>query len=370
MSKFLWFSWKDKTHPLAGGAEVISTELQKGLIAQGHEVTLITSMYSGARKEEIINGITVIRLSAPRVLLPFISVLYYLTKLRGKADYLIEEVNTAPYLLNYFKKKERVALLFHQLAEEVWDYEFSFPFNLLGRYVLEPTALYLNKISKRTVVMSESTKKGLLKYGYTESTVAIISEATDLQKLQPNETIKKAQDFTVTYFGSMRHMKRPEEVIKAFASSLRGTSAKLLLAGGANEKRAKELLELVDTLGLSEQTTWMGRISDQEKRELFKKSHVVCMTSIKEGWGIVIMEAAFFEAAGVVYDVDGLREAVIDKKTGIIVKSNTFEKLGEALKFLYEHPDICKKLGENAREFNEKFSFERTCAEFIASIEK
>ena len=41
-ASIVWFNWKDRDHPLAGGAEVVNEELAARLAADGHTVTFIT----------------------------------------------------------------------------------------------------------------------------------------------------------------------------------------------------------------------------------------------------------------------------------------------------------------------------------------
>ncbi len=44
----LWLTWKDYTHPLAGGAEVVLRELSRRLVADGHKVTFLTARHAGS----------------------------------------------------------------------------------------------------------------------------------------------------------------------------------------------------------------------------------------------------------------------------------------------------------------------------------
>jgi glycosyltransferase involved in cell wall biosynthesis len=54
----------------------------------------------------------------------------------------------------------------------------------------------------------------------------------------------------------------------------------------------------------------LGRVSKEEKLELMQKSHALAVTSVKEGWGLVVTEAASQGTPAVVYNVDGLRDSV------------------------------------------------------------
>ena len=70
------------------------------------------------------------------------------------------------------------------------------------------------------------------------------------------------------------------------------------------------------------------------------------MTSVKEGWGIVITEANSQGTPAVVYDVDGLRDACKNGKTGSVIKASPhylanaiMQLLGN--KTLYESYRLC-----------------------------
>lgn len=365
MSKILWLSWKDYKNPQYGGAEVVGHQIRTRLVTAGHEVTHLTSSFPNAQEKENIEGVETIRVKSSRVLLPLNTFLYFYSKLRKNTyDVIIEEINTAPYFSRFYPIKAKRFLFFHQLTGDVWDFEFPFPLNIIGKFILEPLSLLINKGVKNVIAMSMSTKNDLQRHGFTKNTISIISEATDLPGLKKREVIAKDKNFTVVYFGSLRKMKRPESVITSFALGLKHSDAKLVISGGAPQKRMAELKRLAEKNGIDTQTIFTGRISDNEKRELFKQSHVVCMTSIKEGWGIVVMEAGLFETPAVVFNVDGLRDAVIDDKTGLIVENNNHLAFGKALRFLYDNPKIVKQLGVQAREFNSQFSFEKTYSEF------
>ena len=50
----------------------------------------------------------------------------------------------------------------------------------------------------------------------------------------------------------------------------------------------------------------------------------IVTTSIREGWGITILEANACGIPSIAYDVPGLRESIIDGKTGLIVPYGNF----------------------------------------------
>lgn len=366
MAAILWFSWKDKQHPEAGGAEVVGDELRKKLVLHGHTVTHVTAFYPGAKEKETLDGITSIRLHAPKLLLWLASGIYYLRHLKNTHDIIIEEVNTAPYFLSYVKGKERLFLFYHQLTEEVWNYEFPAPFSWIMRYIAEPLALFLQQIKKPQVItVSESSKKDLVKHKFSSDIITIISEATNIVPLRSlSDSLPKNDTFTVLYFGSLRSMKRPEEVIKGFATAYKTQSAELWIAGNGTQERKNYLKSLAQQLGIEAQVTWFTHIDDAQKRELFQRAHVFSTTSTKEGWGLVVIEAAVLGTPAVAYDVDGLRDAILDKQTGLVVPNNNFQALGEAFKSMSGNIAFYEQLRQNAFNHYKDITFDTTYADF------
>ncbi|RKY81760.1 glycosyltransferase family 1 protein, partial [candidate division KSB1 bacterium] len=41
----LWLTWKDRKHPLAGGAELVNEKLAKRLVQDGHRVIFLVGGY-------------------------------------------------------------------------------------------------------------------------------------------------------------------------------------------------------------------------------------------------------------------------------------------------------------------------------------
>ncbi|KXK09383.1 MAG: hypothetical protein UZ22_OP11002001065 [Microgenomates bacterium OLB23] len=114
----LWFSWKDTSHPAAGGAEYISSQIVKGLVKEGHKVILLTSRFPGAKQKETRDGYKIIRVGN-RYTVYWEAYRYYKSHLENWADEIIEEINTIPFMTQWYSKKKRT-LLIYQLCREIW----------------------------------------------------------------------------------------------------------------------------------------------------------------------------------------------------------------------------------------------------------
>ena len=211
--KILWFTWKDQTHPFAGGAEVVTSEICKRLVADGHEIIMLAGGYGECKKNDMIDGYTVIRIGG-QFSIYWKAHRYYMKHLIGWADVIIEEANIVPFFTQYYVKEKKRYVIYHQLGRKVWLYQIFFPLNVIG-YLIEPFYTYL--LRKNTVItVSESTKKDLQRFGFDESKIHIISEGVNIDRMEQIEKTKKITEPILLSFGNVRAMKRTGHIIRAF----------------------------------------------------------------------------------------------------------------------------------------------------------
>lgn len=351
--KIVWFTWKDKTHPQAGGAEIVNEELAKRLVKDGHTVLFIVGGYKNSKKEEIIDGYKIIRLGN-RFTLYILACIYYLENLRNWPDLIIEEINTIPFLTQFYAHQKRV-LLFYQLCRQIWFYQFFFPLNYIG-YFLEPLYLLIMRKNK-TLTESLSTKKDLQKYGFKN--VHIFPIGIDTKPLSSASPIKYSSP-TLLSLGNIRKMKRTLDQIKAFEKAkVAIPKLKLKIAGDSNNPYGKEVLTYIRQSPYKKDIEYLGKVSHAKKREIMKKSHAILVTSVKEGWGLIVTEAASQGTPAIVYNADGLRDSVIDQKTGLISRS-TPENLALKIEELFKNKNTYRKLQKNGLEWSKKLTFENS----------
>ncbi|MGB9672456.1 MAG: glycosyltransferase family 4 protein, partial [Candidatus Norongarragalinales archaeon] len=59
--RILVFNWRCWLNPEMGGAEVFTREVARRWVKAGHEVTLFTSAFDGCKREEILDGVRIVR---------------------------------------------------------------------------------------------------------------------------------------------------------------------------------------------------------------------------------------------------------------------------------------------------------------------
>jgi glycosyltransferase involved in cell wall biosynthesis len=100
-------------------------------------------------------------------------------------------------------------------------------------------------------------------------------------------------------------------------------------------------------------TGWEVNISSY-----LEASDILLMTSINEGFGLVIAEAGYFSVPTISTDVGGIREFIDDEKNGFIISSSEFD-IASKIKELIGSPKILLKVGVEAKKTtSENFTME------------
>ena len=88
------------------------------------------------------------------------------------------------------------------------------------------------------------------------------------------------------------------------------------------------------------------------------KSYAILVPSEREGWGIIVTEAAAQNTTAIVYPSPGLMEAVDYGQTGLIAKERNPEFLFEQMDRLWTDKKLRTDLTKKARSWAETFDWD------------
>jgi glycosyltransferase involved in cell wall biosynthesis len=353
--KILVFNWRCWFNPDAGGAEVFTREVARRWVEAGNEVTLFTSEFPGCRREEVADGVRIVRAGGKYGVYRWAKK-FYQRRFSGEGfDVVVDEINTHPFFAPKFVgDREKTVALIHQLAREYWFYETPFPINYIGYHFLENRWLR-NYVSLPTATVSESTRKDLAGLGFRR--VFVVPEGlnfTPLDKVPEKEVFP-----VVVYVGRLKRAKRPDHAVRAFGIvKEKVPEAELWIVGDGYFRKD---LEKMAGSGVK----FFSGLSDVERRERVKRSWVLVNPSVREGWGLNVVEANALGAPCVAYDVHGLRDSVKDGETGLLVKSGNGDALAEGLVRVLGDEGLRFELSDNALEYSRQFSWDKTTQEFM-----
>jgi glycosyltransferase involved in cell wall biosynthesis/O-antigen/teichoic acid export membrane protein len=295
--RILVCNWRDLAHPQAGGAEVYTHAVASEWVRSGHHVTWYTSAVAGRPSLEVVDGVHIVRRGG-RYTVYRQARRFFERQGRGQFDLVVDEVNTRPFGAAGWAAGTPVVAVVHQVAREVWFHEMSWPVALLGRFWFEPRWLRrLRDIPVLTV--SESSRASLQSYGLTNIWVVPEGQGPVERPAVERECVP-----TMIFVGRLASNKRPVDVIAAFQSVRRRLAdAQLWMIGtGPLEEELRRRAP--------EGVTFLGRLSENDKIERLARAHALVATSVREGWGLNVSEAAQVGTPTVAYDVAGLRDSV------------------------------------------------------------
>lgn len=296
--RILILNWRDLAHPRAGGAEMYTHRVAEEWVKAGHDVTLFCAAVEGRPGIDGLNGVRIIRRGS-RLSVYSEARKFYLSEGRGHFDLVIDEVNTRPFGASRWVEDAPVTAIAFQVCRELWFYQTPLPLALIGRFILEPW--WLRGLREDPVVtISESSKASLEQYGLKRvSVVPVGRDAGGLTPLVSRETRP-----TVVFLGRLEAHKRPQDALRAFELlQTKISDARMWIIGtGPMEEELRRRA--------SDGVEFLGRLSNEEKLARLGRAHVLVATSVREGWGLVVTEAASMGTPTVGYDVDGLRDSV------------------------------------------------------------
>lgn len=367
--KILWLTWKDHKHPGAGGAEVVSRQLTTRLAKDGHDVTLLTCGYAGASRAEDIDGVHIIRVGSNRYLHPIQAAAHYVMRLRNKFDIVIEEVNAAPYFSVLFGKKSKRFLFYHHLEREVWLHEAPAPISYLGYYFLEPVSTRLLGTTKVPLItISESTKEEMAQYGFSPERTSIISEGIEIEPASSIAGIEKFKKPTLLSLGAMRAMKRTIDQVKAFEFAKQHIpELQLKIAGDASGPYGESVMDYIAHSPYKHDIDYLGRVSKEDKIALMQRSHLIGVTSVKEGWGLIVTEANSQGTPAVGYNVHGLRDSIKHNESGIITEPNP-QSLARGIVRALRHRSHYEFMRERAWQWSKQITFDQSYKDLKSAI--
>jgi glycosyltransferase involved in cell wall biosynthesis len=161
----------------------------------------------------------------------------------------------------------------------------------------------------------------------------------------------------VGFVGRLNPSKRVDHIIEAVALARRSTPhISLEIVGTGPKSEVRRLERVVRKLGVEDAVTFRGRVDDAQRDASLAQFDVLTMASCREGWGLVVTEAAHFGVPSAVYPIPGLIDSTIDEVTGLYAKSSTPQALAAAIERIVCDRALRAKLGAAAKAYAARFT--------------
>ena len=355
MQRILVLNWQDRENPQAGGAEEHIHQTFGRLAERGHEVTLLASGFRGCAPRVELDGIAVHR-TGGRYTFSVAAPLYYRRRLRHERwDVVVDNLNKVPLFSPWWVSAPVVPVVQHLFGATAFR-EANLPLATATWLLERPLPLAYGDLP--TIAISHSTRDDLVARG-VRAPVEVIPVGVDSSRFTPHPGGRRTAEPSLLYLGRLKRYKGVDLLLRAVAMLAgRGLRVDFVVAGTGDAR--PELERLARDLGIGRQVTFAGFVDDDTKIELMRTSWVHGLTSVIEGWGITVIEAGACGTPSVASDAPGLREALVDGETGLLVPHGDVEALAGAIRRLVGDSELRGRLGAGARRYAESLSWERT----------
>jgi glycosyltransferase involved in cell wall biosynthesis len=156
-------------------------------------------------------------------------------------------------------------------------------------------------------------------------------------------------------------------LITAFKVVLESTpDANLVIAGEGEERNHLERLAV--QFGIEGQTHFTGRVTEDQKIQLFQNAWVLVNPSFMEGWGITTIEANACGTPVVAADVPGLRDSVRDMETGYLVPHGDTQGFAGRIIAIINDQRLRETFAERSVAWAQQFDWRVRGASFLSAI--
>ena len=312
-----------------GGAEILAEGLRECLLAEGHEVEIVTIPYKWYPPERILDHMLACRL----------------LDLSESAEMAVDRVIALKFPAYLVPHPNKVLWILHQhrTAYDLWDHPLAdlihYPNGLAIRDAVRQADRQCIAETKAVFTISVTVSQRLRKYCGIASTPLY-------HPPQHAEKFYSATAENYLFFPSrLQRIKRQSLVLDAL--HLTRQPVRVYFDGTSGEGNyGQELQALAKRRGLEDRIEWMGQISEDDKRSLYAHALGVIFPPVDEDYGYVTLEA-MLAAKPVITCTDsgGPLEFVRDRQTGLVADP-TPESLATAMDFLWQQRTWAKSIGE------------------------
>lgn len=348
--------YDDVKNPWLGGGGALRAREIYCRLAGRHQITVVTGNFPGAVREEVDEGVRFLRVGSD-------------------ASYMRSRLSYCRQALACLKGQEW----------EVWVHEFSafaplwpaarlrrrgllFFYHFVGAHALvkhpvvggvawAAEALTLRGYRHLVTISPSVQEEVQRRLTGRQVQVDCVYTGVDARyfDLQPEE-----QPYLL-YFGRMDvHTKGLDTLIAAFARVAgQYPQLRLRMAGRGAPSAVEQVRRLVRQAGVEDRVEMLGAVDETQKCELLRQALFLCMPSRYEGWGIAAVEAQAAGKAVLGTRVSGLRDAVREGETGLLVEAGQPDALSQGMRQLLDQPELRQRLGRQGREWARRFNWDQ-----------
>lgn len=359
-----------KGKPYFGGVDARTINLAKNL-TKNNDVHIITTFTGETERLEDYDGVKIHRIGKKRKFTQrgdFVQRLKFNTEVVSEILRLQPDIVDASGFVSYagsYKGAKKINVPAVVTVHEVWQGEWIQNMGLvsgLAGHFLEKH--YLKYPFDKYIAVSNFTKGKLIKkIGIDEKKIAVVYNGIDLDLYKSITVNDKYANPTIVTVSRLVTYKRVEDSIRAL-NILKHDFPDIRLKIIGIGPQEKYLRELSEKLGIKDNVDFLGKIDDtRETIRILKKSHVFVLSSIVEGFGMVIIEAMACGLPYVASDIPPIKEVTAGGVGGLLCEPKNWKALALKIRTLLSGESLRTDIMKNVDEHIRAYGWEKVASE-------
>ena len=364
--------------PLGGGGGVASYKLAKGFVDRGYHVDYITTWFSGLKKYEVVDGIHIHRVKVigrkeltvatmfSMISFPFLAYRKAIKLCKTKNyDFINTQfvIPTGP-LGVWLSKKFKIKNILSIHGGDIYDpSKKNSPHE---KWYFRKVINWVMNNSDFIVAQSSNTKKNAIKYYNPDRDIQIIPlpyEPFSFEKISRNDLGMNDDIFYVISTGRLVKRKGFDFLLKSLAKV---NKVHALIIGDGPEKN--NLQELAISLGLLDRVHFLGFVTEEKKFQYLSQSDVYILSSVHEGFGIVLQEAMQIGLPIISTDNGGQIDLINENENGYLIQFGDDIALAEKIELVQKNNEIRRNFSDCNKEKINDFRTEKICNMYLRLI--
>ncbi len=338
--------------PHRGGVELYTWQTAKRLVAEGHEVTVITCRLKGMKEKETIDGIHVVRLPCAVPIKDMFAV--PLALYVPICDVIV--THTRFYPLTW------MAGLIAKVTGRRWVHiehgtkqvKYENPIVYLIAKVADMTCGRL--VMRKAKVLGVSSASAQFAKSLGAKKVDVVYNGTDCSFFDGRKKAHKG--FNVAFVGRLVEEKGVQDLLKATKNLKVNVT---IVGSGSYESELKKYTH----------AKFVGSKDSAGVRKVLSESDILVNPSYAEGLPTAVLEAGAMGLAVIATDVGGTKEIIDDKNNGSLVQPRDVKMLRTKIEQLMHDDTLRERFGkELQKKVRKTFDWDVISKKFIRALDR
>jgi glycosyltransferase involved in cell wall biosynthesis len=361
--------------PIGGGAGNASANLAREMARQGHQVTLMTVRFGDFPREEVWEGVRILRVPALRRRLDRSGAVEQLTFIaaglwegwkfarRAHPDAVVAFFGVPSGAIAWvLKKRFSIPYVVSMRGGDVPGFR---PYNFrLYHRLIAPFLRLIWRDADALVANSQGLRALALAFS-PNAEILVIPNGVDLDAYAPAPRAWSPP--RILSVGRVVYQKGLDVAMRAL-SELRDMAWSWTIAGDGSARASLEAA--AQEAGIAERIHFAGWQEKDALRALYREANLFLFPSRDEGMPNAVLEAMASGLPVVATNIAGNEELVVPGETGILVPSDDAEALRNGLETCLEDESLRKRMGRaGRRRVEESYSWTGAASAYLRLLE-